>query len=207
MRKFSAPLEGARGRPQQVVGQACQQSQQQVRERTRQRDQHHRRAAALPENSRVDWHGFCPAVARHHQHQRAERVQVPQGVERQPASQARGVIPEEGGRAGVGVLVQRERDDQGEQAGNQFGGGEVQHCGSAGIISCGYNRLMLPEIALGDRVRLRKAHPCGGFEWEVVRLGADIGLVCLTCGHRVLLTRRELARRMKALLPKEGKEG
>ena len=65
---------------------------------------------------------------------------------------------------------------------------------------------MLPEIALGDRVRLRKAHPCGGFEWEVVRLGADIGLVCLTCGHRVLLTRRELARRMKAHLPKEGKE-
>ncbi len=67
---------------------------------------------------------------------------------------------------------------------------------------------MLTEIALGDRVRLRKAHPCGGFEWEVVRLGADIGLVCLTCGHRVLLTRRELARRMKAHLPKEGgKEG
>ena len=66
---------------------------------------------------------------------------------------------------------------------------------------------MLPEIALGDRVRLRKAHPCGGFDWEVVRLGADIGLVCLTCGHRVLLTRRELARRMKTLLPKEGKEG
>ena len=66
---------------------------------------------------------------------------------------------------------------------------------------------MLPEIALGDRVRLRKAHPCGGFEWEVVRLGADIGLVCLTCGHRVLLTRRELARRRKANRPKEGKEG
>lgn len=66
---------------------------------------------------------------------------------------------------------------------------------------------MLPEIVLGDRVRLRKAHPCGGFEWEVVRLGADIGLVCLTCGRRVLLTRRELARRMKAVVPKEGKEG
>jgi len=66
---------------------------------------------------------------------------------------------------------------------------------------------MLPEISLGDRVRLRKAHPCGGFEWEVVRLGADIGLVCLTCGHRVLLSRRELARRMKARVPKEGKDG
>ena len=61
---------------------------------------------------------------------------------------------------------------------------------------------MLPEINLGDHVRLRKAHPCGGYEWEIVRLGADIGLVCLTCGHRVLLTRRELARRMKTYLPK-----
>jgi len=61
---------------------------------------------------------------------------------------------------------------------------------------------MLPEIKLGDRVRLRKAHPCGGYDWEVVRLGADIGLVCLTCGHRVLLPRRELARRMKTYLPK-----
>jgi hypothetical protein len=66
---------------------------------------------------------------------------------------------------------------------------------------------MLPEISLGDRVRLRKAHPCGGFEWEVVRLGADIGLVCLTCGHRVLLTRRELARRMKARVPAPREDG
>jgi len=66
---------------------------------------------------------------------------------------------------------------------------------------------MLPEISLGDRVKLRKAHPCGGFEWEVVRLGADIGLVCLTCGHRVLLTRRELARRMKTHVPALREDG
>ena len=66
---------------------------------------------------------------------------------------------------------------------------------------------MLPEISLGDRVKLRKARRCGGFEWEVVRLGADIGLVCLTCGHRVLLTRRELTRRMKARLPAPRKDG
>jgi len=38
---------------------------------------------------------------------------------------------------------------------------------------------MLPEINLGDHVRLRKAHPCGGYEWEVVRLGADIGWCAL----------------------------
>lgn len=61
---------------------------------------------------------------------------------------------------------------------------------------------MLTDIQLGDKVILRKKHPCGGFEWEVVRLGADIGLVCLTCKHRVLLSRRELNRRLKKHIPK-----
>ena len=65
----------------------------------------------------------------------------------------------------------------------------------------GYNALMLPDLNLGDRVKLRKAHPCGGTTWKIVRLGADIGLECETCGHRVLLTRRELAHRMKTFLP------
>ena len=64
-----------------------------------------------------------------------------------------------------------------------------------------YNPAMLPELNLGDRVKLRKAHPCGGYEWKVVRLGADIGLECETCGHRVILTRRELAHRMKLHTP------
>lgn len=66
---------------------------------------------------------------------------------------------------------------------------------------------MLPEIKLGDRVILRKAHPCGGYAWEVVRLGADIGLVCTTCQRRVLLTRRELARRLKSHTPRDPAEG
>ena len=73
----------------------------------------------------------------------------------------------------------------------------------AGIISCEcYNPTMLSDLQLGDKVTLRKGHPCGGYEWEVVRLGADIGLVCLTCKRRVLLSRRELNRRMKKHTPK-----
>lgn len=56
---------------------------------------------------------------------------------------------------------------------------------------------MVLEIRLGDVVRLRKPHPCGGYEWEVVRLGADIGAVCRTCGRRVLLPRREFEKRVK----------
>jgi len=52
-------------------------------------------------------------------------------------------------------------------------------------------------FAVGDVVRLKKPHPCGGVDWRVVRLGADIGVKCLTCGRRVLLPRRDLERRMK----------
>ena len=59
---------------------------------------------------------------------------------------------------------------------------------------------MSMEIRLGDVVRLRKPHPCGGYEWSVVRLGADIGLLCSTCQRRVLLTRREFEKRVKTFV-------
>jgi hypothetical protein len=65
---------------------------------------------------------------------------------------------------------------------------------------------MLPNLELDDRLRLRKPHPCGSYEWKVVRLGADIGLECLTCGRRLLLSRRKLARRLKTMLPKPDTE-
>jgi hypothetical protein len=52
-------------------------------------------------------------------------------------------------------------------------------------------------FAVGDIVRLKKSHPCGGVDWSVVRLGADIGIKCQTCGRRVLLPRRDLERRMR----------
>ena len=63
---------------------------------------------------------------------------------------------------------------------------------------------MLPDLQMNDVLRLRKPHPCGGYEWKVVRLGADIGLECLRCGRRVLLPRRELARRLKKVVEKAG---
>lgn len=53
---------------------------------------------------------------------------------------------------------------------------------------------------IDDVVRLRKPHPCGSYEWLVVRIGADIGLRCLTCGRRVLLPRRTLEKRLKAFV-------
>jgi hypothetical protein len=55
-------------------------------------------------------------------------------------------------------------------------------------------------LYIGDVVRMRKQHPCGGYEWEIVRVGADIGIVCQTCGRRVLLSRRKFARQAKEFL-------
>ncbi len=59
---------------------------------------------------------------------------------------------------------------------------------------------MGPELRLGHVVRLRKVHPCGGYEWDVVRLGADIGLKCRRCARRVLMPRSTLAKRIKAVV-------
>lgn len=53
------------------------------------------------------------------------------------------------------------------------------------------------DLRMGDVVRLRKPHPCGGTDWEVIRLGGDIGLRCLRCDRRVILERPVLRRRMK----------
>ena len=58
---------------------------------------------------------------------------------------------------------------------------------------------MVMDLRLGDVVRLRKSHPCGGLDWEVVRLGADIRIRCGTCGRRVMLSRSELQKRTKSV--------
>lgn len=59
---------------------------------------------------------------------------------------------------------------------------------------------MVMQIKLGDVVRLKKKHPCGGYEWQVVRLGADIGIRCLQCRRRVLLARNTFERRVKSFV-------
>lgn len=58
---------------------------------------------------------------------------------------------------------------------------------------------MVMEISLGDTARLKKGHPCGGYDWEVVRVGADIGLRCLKCNRRVIMSRSDLKKRLKSL--------
>jgi hypothetical protein len=56
------------------------------------------------------------------------------------------------------------------------------------------------QVEVGDVVRLRKEHPCGSFDWKVVRIGADIGLVCVGCERKILLTRADFEKRFKNYL-------
>lgn len=53
------------------------------------------------------------------------------------------------------------------------------------------------SLYLDDVVVLRKTHPCGGDAWRIVRLGADIGVRCTTCGRRVLIARSAIERDIK----------
>ncbi len=46
------------------------------------------------------------------------------------------------------------------------------------------------DIQLGDIVKLKKPHPCGSSEWEVIRVGMDFKLKCLGCGHLVMVSRK-----------------
>ncbi len=59
---------------------------------------------------------------------------------------------------------------------------------------------MVLEIRMGDVVRLKKKHPCGSDQWQVVRLGADIGIKCLKCQHRVLIARSIFERKIKEFI-------
>lgn len=59
---------------------------------------------------------------------------------------------------------------------------------------------MVLDIRMGDVLRLKRKHPCGGFEWDVVRTGADIGLRCRTCDRRVMLDRATLRRRAERVI-------
>lgn len=55
---------------------------------------------------------------------------------------------------------------------------------------------------IGDIVKLKKKHPCGSFEWQILRVGADFRLKCLGCGHQVMVARKIVERNTKELTKK-----
>lgn len=59
-------------------------------------------------------------------------------------------------------------------------------------------------VKTGDTVKLKKPHPCGTNEWEIVRTGMDIGLRCTGCDRRVMLVRAEFDRRFRGFVRRAG---
>ena len=59
------------------------------------------------------------------------------------------------------------------------------------------------EINVGDVVRLKKQHPCGSREWEVLRSGADFRLKCRGCGHQVMVSRKLVEKNTRGLKKKQ----
>lgn len=62
------------------------------------------------------------------------------------------------------------------------------------------------EIHVGDTVKLKKEHPCGSREWEVLREGMDFRIRCKGCGHQVMLPRKQLEKNVRQILPHTGQE-
>lgn len=56
------------------------------------------------------------------------------------------------------------------------------------------------HIEIGDIVKLKKPHACGANEWEVNKLGMDIGLTCVKCGRKVRLIRYDFDRRFRGYI-------
>ena len=48
----------------------------------------------------------------------------------------------------------------------------------------------MDRYEFGDIVRLKKKHPCGSSEWEVLRVGADFRLKCAGCGRQIMIARK-----------------
>ena len=55
---------------------------------------------------------------------------------------------------------------------------------------------------VGDIVKLKKPHPCGASEWEILRVGADFRLKCMGCGHQIMIARKLVEKNTKKLVKK-----
>ena len=59
------------------------------------------------------------------------------------------------------------------------------------------------DLHLHDKVELKKAHPCGSTQWEILRVGADFRLKCTGCGHQIMVARRLVEKNTKGLKKKD----
>ena len=55
------------------------------------------------------------------------------------------------------------------------------------------------DIQVGDILTLKKAHPCGSREWEILRVGMDFRLMCQGCGHQIMVPRKLVEKNTRGL--------
>ena len=58
------------------------------------------------------------------------------------------------------------------------------------------------DFSVGDIVQMKKTHPCGGTQWEILRTGIDFRIKCITCGHMVMLPRTKFEKSVKKIISK-----
>ena len=76
-------------------------------------------------------------------------------------------------------------------------------CDGTGVdIQTRETRKSVMDINVGDVLKLKKQHPCGSREWEVLRVGADFRLKCLGCGHQIMIARKLLEKNVKEIVEK-----
>ncbi|NIK11557.1 DUF951 domain-containing protein [Alkalibacillus almallahensis] len=62
-----------------------------------------------------------------------------------------------------------------------------------------------PEYELHDYVEMKKEHPCGSNEWQIIRMGMDIRIKCQGCGHSVMVPRKKFNKNVKKVIKNEEK--
>lgn len=62
------------------------------------------------------------------------------------------------------------------------------------------------QYEVGDVVKLKKKHPCGSHEWEILRVGADFRLKCAGCGHQIMIPRKLVEKNTRGLRKKDEKQ-
>lgn len=62
------------------------------------------------------------------------------------------------------------------------------------------------DIQVGNVIKMKKAHPCGSHEWEVLRIGADFRLKCLGCEHQIMIPRRQAEKNIREVRRKNEQE-
>jgi Uncharacterized protein conserved in bacteria len=67
-------------------------------------------------------------------------------------------------------------------------------------LECREDNNMTYVYEVGDIVKLKKKHPCGSFEWSILRVGADFRLKCEGCGHQVMVARKMVEKNTKNLV-------